>query len=476
MLERFFAERAGNTGTLNTANYVNCEYTVAGHRQAVTTDEEERGEHVLEAQRILSEDAVINPVSPVLNVAAVRSDEIEIGGVGDAGILHHNPHFYIQSSPKNGDSYTVDTSPVTLESTHYQVLDSTPSLSFWNHLVSSTLVEYDENLELQNMLAEDITLENDGTRVVVTLRDDAQFQNGDPVTAEDVQFTFQYLWERPEQFPQLEVPPYESIEVEDELTTVFTFSEPYAPLLNRNWATWGILHKESWVEMGALEQSSVEPGTDLIGSGPFELTDFTSGDAMTLSPVDTHPVHKPDHSINVQVFRDLPPKVQAFRTNDIQVMINVPFSVYQEINNDMADTATTEVAEGTLCWGVFHNYPVAPSKFRPYRRAVGQSLDRALINETAFYGESYEPLQSTVYMRNHPYQPPEGEVYTFNDPTGDMEAARSILEDAGWSWDDNGNLRYPEGANLEPIWPQAETPDPADYPCLDSEGNFQYPG
>jgi peptide/nickel transport system substrate-binding protein len=300
--------------------------------------------------------------------------------------------------------------------------------------------------------------------VVVTLRDDARFQNGDPVTAEDVQFTFQYLWERPEQFPQLEVPSYESIEVVDDLTTEFTFSEPYAPLLNRNWATWGILHKDSWVEMGALEQSSIEPGTDLIGSGPFELTDFTSGDAMTLSPVDTHPIHKPDHGIDVQVFRDLPPKVQAFRTNDIQVMINIPFSVYEEINQSMADTATTEVAEGYLCWGIFHNFPVAPSKFRPYRQAVGQCYDRALINETA------------LYMRNHPYQPPEGEVYTFNDPTGDMEAARSILEDAGWGWDNNGNLRYPEGADLEPLWPGTETPDPSEYPCLDSEGNFQYPG
>jgi peptide/nickel transport system substrate-binding protein len=357
------------------------------------------------------------------------------------------------------------------------VLDSTPSLSLWNHLVSSTLVEWDQNYELQNMLAEDITFSDDGTVVEVTVRDDAQFQNGDPITGEDVKFTFEYLWERPGQFPQLETPPYESIEATGDRTAEFTFERPYAPLLQRNWATWGILHRDSWVnDFGALENDNIEPGTDLIGSGPFELAGFEQGESMRLSPADTHPVHKPDHEIVVNVFRDTPPKIQAFKNNEIQVMINVPFSVYEDVQETMSDTAETVIAEGPLPWGIFHNYPVAPSKFRPYRRAVGMCFDRQLINEVAFRGESYEPLQPVVHLRNHAYQPPEDQVPPLtDDPSGDMEGARQTLEEAGWSWDDEGNLRYPPDADLEPIWPAEETPNPDDFPCLNEEGEFQFP-
>ena len=474
MTRRYSADWAGGNGQANPANYANCEFTDPAVAQGQAADPDERQQLVNEAHSILSEDMITLPVFPTALFGAIRTDQIDVSGIGEAGCARTNPHFYLQSDSDLDQVAAVDT-PVAMETSNYPIIDSSAAQAVWNHLVHSTLTEYDENLELQNVLADSVEIENDAKNITVELKD-ATFHNGDPITSEDVKFTYEQLANHPGVYPQAIVPPYDSINVVDEQTTEFVMSQSFLPLVQKVWPRWGIMHKQTWVDGGAVENAEEFEMDEIIGSGPFELTDFTSGDAMTLSPVDTHPVHKPDHSINVQVFRDLPPKVQAFRTNDIQVMINVPFSVYQEINNDMADTATTEVAEGTLCWGVFHNYPVAPSKFRPYRRAVGQSLDRALINETAFYGESYEPLQSTVYMRNHPYQPPEGEVYTFNDPTGDMEAARSILEEAGWSWDDNGNLRYPEGANLEPIWPQAETPDPADYPCLDSEGNFQYPG
>lgn len=46
--------------------------------------------------------------------------------------------------------------------------------------------------------------------------------------------------------------------------------------------------------------------------------------------------------------------------------------------------------------------------------------------------------------------------------TGDVEAARQALSDAGWGWDDQGNLHYPEGAELE-AWPEGETPNPDNF-------------
>jgi peptide/nickel transport system substrate-binding protein len=53
--------------------------------------------------------------------------------------------------------------------------------------------------------------------------------------------------------------------------------------------------------------------------------------------------------------------------------------------------------------------------------------------------------------------------------------ARNLLTDAGWGWDDDGNLRYPADVDPSPQWPDDGRPDPAGYPCYDGEWNFVPP-
>jgi peptide/nickel transport system substrate-binding protein len=54
--------------------------------------------------------------------------------------------------------------------------------------------------------------------------------------------------------------------------------------------------------------------------------------------------------------------------------------------------------------------------------------------------------------------------------TGDEEAARQVLSEAGWGWDDNGNLHYPPDADLSPKWPKGSIPPVGDIPCLNEDG------
>jgi peptide/nickel transport system substrate-binding protein len=126
---------------------------------------------------------------------------------------------------------------------------------------------YNEDAELVQELADDIEVDRGGRRVTVQLID-STFHNGDPVTAEDVQFTFEHLSENPGSFPQGCNPPYESIDIVDDKTVEFNLERPFLSLVSREWPRWGIFHKESWVESGAREDPSgfeVEP---VIRSGP----------------------------------------------------------------------------------------------------------------------------------------------------------------------------------------------------------------
>jgi peptide/nickel transport system substrate-binding protein len=55
--------------------------------------------------------------------------------------------------------------------------------------IYDTLVDYDSKNELYNELATDYTVADDGMSIDVTLRDDATFHDGAPVTADDVAYT-----------------------------------------------------------------------------------------------------------------------------------------------------------------------------------------------------------------------------------------------------------------------------------------------
>lgn len=83
----------------------------------------------------------------------------------------------------------------------------------------------------------------------------------------------------------------------------------------------------------------------------------------------------------------------------------------------------------------------------PLRRAVFTAINADEVNARA-YGTAYEDIET---MRNMPFRP-ESPYYTdqIGDSglgSGDMDAARAILEDAGYTWDGE-SLLTPEG---EPV-------------------------
>jgi len=57
-------------------------------------------------------------------------------------------------------------------------------------LFQSTLLRRDEDLNIVNDLATDYTVSDDGLTWTVTIRDDAVFSDGEPLTAADVAYTF----------------------------------------------------------------------------------------------------------------------------------------------------------------------------------------------------------------------------------------------------------------------------------------------
>lgn len=456
---------AGGNGRNNFSNWANCDYSMPALQQKFASNEKEREQLINEAHSILTDEFPVLPVAGVVSYTAARTDNVTPNRLGQGKFYPTNVPAYIYTEPTSGDSYTAAGLPSMVETTNFPTSSSLNNLTPWTHLIHSPLLEYDENYELQNCLASNYEVNNDFQQVVVELAD-ATFHNGDSVTAEDVKFTFDYLQNNRGSFPYARDLPLDSIEVVDDKTVEFNLEEAFPTLVTISFQRWGILHKQTWEEGGARENPQSFEFDPAIGSGPFELTDIELGQAMKLEPHDGHPVHESDTGIVFRAYRNSESMTQSIQSGELDVAISLSLSQY----NDVQERSNIEayVTEGFAPWTVHPQCPKPPNKFTEFRHAFGRALNRQKLNELAFQGNTFTPMDATPILENHPWRPPEDQITKYTDDIqGDPEGARQVLEDAGWGWDDNGNLRYPADADLSPVWPEGETPSEEDFPCMD---------
>ena len=136
-------------------------------------------------------------------------------------------------------------------------------------LVYSGLVRINTKGEIENDLAENITISPDQRMYTVVMRKNARFHDGTTVTADDVIFTIQKITD-----PNIKSPRrgnWEGIEVEkvDEQTISFTLKQPYSPFIYN--LTLGILPKRIWKNVSDDEFAFSQFNTLPIGSGPYKV-------------------------------------------------------------------------------------------------------------------------------------------------------------------------------------------------------------
>jgi peptide/nickel transport system substrate-binding protein len=472
---RYAIDWAGADGSGNPQSYASCEFSIPALQQARAPDTETRQQIVNEAQSILSADKAIGNMAPYIAMGAARTDQVDVSNVGEAGFHMSNGNLFMNSSPTNSNQIVANTTPALVNNLNYVILDSVNVQAAWNLLFSHPLVRRDENYELENGLASSVEIENNAQQFVVELKDGTTFHNGDPLTSEDVKFTFEYLNQFGDQLANASTAiPYDSIEIIDDRTTQFNLTDSYLPLYQRTMVKWGILHQPTWQE--AMDQgipNEFSPGPDLVGSGPFQLANFDQGTSMTLTPFEDFVGTVPDYDLTWQVYQNTQTVFQAFRNNEVQIMTDINADIAERVEQQMGNNTQVSRSGGTLPFVIYPWMSHGAPMFHAFRDAVYRSINRERINQVVFNGLTETPTHCSSLQPPHPSAPPKDVLTEFGPVEGDVEGARQILEEAGWGWDDNGNLHYPADADLTPPWPQGEQPSPDDYPCLNEDGEVR---
>jgi len=454
---------AGAQGAINQSQYASCEFTEHYEEQLRAPTEEARREAVHNAMGQMGEDRAVIPIMNTVTFGLTNSNTVDTDSVGLGGNAFGNPRYYINSEPTDGDTIVAYALPGIAENVNFPLSPLPTQLAPWAQLVHSPLLQYDENFELQPVLADTFEVANQSTEFTIELVNH-EFHDGTPVTAEDVEFTIDHLLGNADQFPQANPVPEYEIELVDDTSLVIEFEESVQKFRTADVPMWGILNQDFWVEAGA-DENPRDPNFDgMVGSGPFELTSFSQGEQLVFSPAD-HPVYDVGHTLIWQIYSNKQSAYNAFENEEIDIFNGVPPSLFEQGIEDF-DFAEETNTEGIQPFQLSPQIPEPPMKFRELRDAIGKALNRREISQVALLGKADPFMGAIPFSPNHPWYPDDVDTFT-DDPAGDGEAARQVLSDAGWGWDSDGNLHYPQGADLDPLWSAESAPSPEDYPCLE---------
>lgn len=292
-----------------------------------------------------------------------------------------------------------------------------------NHQIYDWLVEIDSENQPVPGLATSWESNEDGTVWTFSLRPDVTFHDGSDFTAEDVVYTFNRL--RDPQVGTPVVPLYDTIrviEAPDPLTVRFVLSEPSPEFPSIA----GDYHA------AVLSSDVGDPATNQVGTGPFKLEAYAPEDRAVLSAFDgywrTGEDGAPLPYVDRLEFRfspNLAEHVEALRGGDLDFVGGLTAEL-ASIVEEQEDLSVLEVTSN-MHYVIHMRSDTGPTADNRVRRALKLATDhQALIDAVrpglAVAGNGYSPIG-----------PSYGDYYYDQPPQRDVEAARSLLADAGYA-------------------------------------------
>jgi peptide/nickel transport system substrate-binding protein len=311
-------------------------------------------------------------------------------------------------------------------------------------LVYDSLIAYDPRLSPKPQLATEWSDSEDGKVWTFKLNPNAKWHDGQPVTADDVVFTFTMV-KGFESFGL--VKPYAdnfvSGEASDPQTAVLTFDSPIANWLER-FSAMPILPKHIW-ETFADEAAALEfENAEMIGSGPFKLAELQSGEFTRLTAVKDHYLEPPKiDEIIFQVYQNQDAAVQALRSGEVDLVEpqNTAIRTLQAEQN-IKVVIGKSLSLGDIIFNITtpENCPPDVGKCTGHpalkdvkvRQALAHATDKQQMIDVLLLGLGSPGL--SLIMPGH------GEAYNsaLQDYAYDVAKANQILDEAGYA-DSNGD-------------------------------------
>ncbi|MFY0676994.1 MAG: ABC transporter substrate-binding protein [Neptuniibacter sp.] len=406
-------------------------------------------------------------------------------GIAMHGDLKYPPQFahfdYVNpDAPKGGK--VVQSAIGTFDSFNNFIVKGTPADGLGYIYDTLLATAQDEPFSLYGLLAESLEVPGDRSWIIFNLRPEARFSDGEPVTAEDVVFSFDILREKGAPHYKAYYADIETIEALDKHRVKFSFKNNQNKELALIVGQVAILPKHYWSEREFQKPSQDKP----IGSGPYIIDHFEAGRSLTYKRNPTYwgadiPVRKGKYNfdeITFDYYRDGTVAMEAFKAGE--------YDFREENSSKRWATSYTGQAfdDGRIiATALEHENPTGMQAFilnnrkdkfsdPVVRKALALAFDFEWTNKNIFYNaytrtHSYfsnsemaaselpdaEELEILEPIRDQVPSEVFTQVYRAPETNGDgriykeLRQAKRLLSEAGWTFK-NGKLVDSKGDQL----------------------------
>jgi peptide/nickel transport system substrate-binding protein len=306
-----------------------------------------------------------------------------------------------------------------------------------SQILHSTLLKKTADLSVIGDFARDWSVSDDGLVWTFFLKDGHRFSNGDPVTAEDVEFTYRMLkadgmnWD---------LSFLEEIEIVADDTIVFRLSEPRSTFFAQ------------LTEIVILPRKHYDDdySENPIGSGPYMLVQWDKGQQAIFQTNPYYHGEKPHFDKFTLLFLDENAALAAAKNGTVDMIYALPEFADQKIPGFKQFSYESNDVRGLSMPTQKSGYGRSPDGYPigndvtsdpAIRKALFYGLDRQAIVDTVLNGHGKKAYSLVDRM------PWWNEETVVED--GQVEFARSLLREAGWIDVDGDGILEKDGLKAE---------------------------
>lgn len=440
----------------NYYNYKNQEVTQLLDEQSQTIgDPEARAELCAEVQQLLSEDAYLIAANfpEVITVANTSNWEGYVPTPGNGTTLDSFIWTQVNLQPRGDSTTWVKGVTAGMQGTNLPFssggLEEKRLLNVYDGLYDAS-----PQLEIVSSLATNTDVVDD-TTVEMDLREGVEWHDGESFGPQDVKFSVEYYQENDAPQQAAFVRPIDSVEILSETgggRVRFTLTEPDAAFLTQRVVRSAIIPEHRWSDVDSPAEYNPD---NPVGTGPFSFVNWDQGEELRLEKHDNNwmwedetrqellgeffvPGDGIDEMVHVNV-GNVSTLIGAMQSGDIDA-IGTTVSNAQAERASNPEGVEKQTSRNYVPTDVHLSHLVPLMRDKTFRVALSHAFDKEgfVQNTLGGRGEAIDgqnlitPLLEPYYSETEPYE-------------YDVEAARTMLQQAGYTYDEEDNLVWPEG-------------------------------
>ena len=345
------------------------------------------------------------------------------------------------SSNQSASSATVDSLTIAISAdentlTPFTYVHGSPGFDAMSLIYDTLFVRAPDNTIIPWMVKE-YSVENDSKVYHITLEDGLKWHDGQPLTAEDVKFTFEYVLTQSRTRFSAIGKKVENIEVKNDKEFTIALKETDVNFINNSLTDLRIIPKHIYEN-----EADATVVTSSVGSGMYKMVEYKSGEYYKLEAMEDYFKGSPKvKNLNLPIMTDKSSIQQGIISGQLAASTtSVSAAVLDTFNN--ASGIDILKADGYAPTMLYFNCEREPFNNAKVRQAISLGIDMDTIIQQVALGHATKGTPN--FIREDLEEAEKGLSYEYN-----VEKANQILDELGYNQKNSEGIRL--DANGSPL-------------------------